>query len=80
MLVSLIFASDYDCLAHRRMISQSRFNLAQLDAEAANLNLIIDTPDELDLACRPIANQVARLVKTGIGLARKRIANKSFGV
>src|SRR5205807_4316579 len=55
-------------------------NLAHLDTETADLDLIVDTPDKFDLAGRAIANQVARLVETRAGLARKRIANKSLGI
>src|SRR5213594_4059212 len=80
MLVAFILASDDDRLAHGRMIGQRRFNLAQLNAETADLNLIVDAPNEFDLAGRAIANEVAGLVETRAGLARKRIAHEPLGI
>ncbi len=80
VLVAFIPASDDDYLAHGRMIRRRRFNLAQFDAETADLNLVVDAPNEFDLPGRAIANQVARLVKARVGLAQKIIANEPLGI
>ncbi len=46
----------------RRMAGQRRFDLAQLDAEAADLDLEVETAEVFELAVRPPADPVAGLV------------------
>jgi hypothetical protein len=43
-----VFARDRDGLSDRRMPGELRFDFARLDAEAANLDLVIDAVDELE--------------------------------
>src|SRR5947209_9563569 len=62
------------------MLRQGRFNLAQLNAKAAHLDLIVDTADELDLSGRAITNQISGFVKMRAGRSREWIADESLGV
>jgi hypothetical protein len=44
------------------VLGERGFDLAQLDAEAAQLDLRVGPPQELDLSVRAVARQVARPV------------------
>ncbi len=45
-----------------RRLAQGRLHLAQLDAEAADLHLVVEPAQELQLAVRPVAHEVAHPV------------------
>ena len=45
------------------MLVQCGFNLAQLDAEASQLNLVIQPSEKLDVPIRKVAHLIARLVE-----------------
>ena len=51
--------------------AERRLDLPQLDAEAAHLHLVVDAAQELQLARRPVARQVARAVEPAPRLAPK---------
>src|SRR5205085_788612 len=72
-------ARNHHGLRHGWMPRQRCFDLAQLDAESANLHLMIVASQELDVAVGEIAHQVAGLVHPGSRLAAEGIGNKSFG-
>src|SRR5260221_7872040 len=57
-----LVASDDDGLGDAGMAGKRRLDLAELDAEAADLDLMIGAADELQLAGLPPANEVARAV------------------
>ena len=50
--------------APRGVLPDGRFDLPGLDAEAADLHLLIDAPEELEVAGRPVAHQVAGPIQT----------------
>ncbi len=52
-------ACDHHRLAHRGMARQHALDLSQLDAETANLHLLIDSTQELHGAVRTAAGEVA---------------------
>ena len=52
------------------MGGQRRLDLAQLDAEAAELHLVVEPAQELDRAVRPAARQVAGAVEPRAGLPK----------
>ncbi len=56
-------------LGDARMGGERRLDLAELDAEAAQLDLAVDAPEELEVAVRPPAHQIAGAVETAPGLA-----------
>ena len=56
-----VLARQHHGLAHARVLGQPRLDLARLDAEAADLHLEVDAPQELQLAVRRASRaQVAR--------------------
>ncbi|MNP01969.1 hypothetical protein D3C76_938000 [compost metagenome] len=63
--------------AHRCMLQQPGFDLTQLDAETANLHLMVDTPEVLHQAIGALAHQVAGAVDTP-AVAGKGIGHKTF--
>ncbi|VDL47660.1 hypothetical protein BANRA_06020 [Pseudomonas aeruginosa] len=66
-------------IAYPGQTGERRFDLAQFDTEAANLHLVVDTPDVLDIAIRLEPRQVAGTVQplagaAGNGFGTKRVA------
>jgi hypothetical protein len=66
-------------LAHRRMAAQGRLDLAELDADAADLHLMVEAAQVLDRAVRTEAREIARLVEAPAGLLAQRIRNEALG-
>ncbi len=64
--------------AYGRERLQPRFDFAQLDAEAANLHLVVDTPGVFDGSCSAITRQVAGAVQA-TAIAGKRVRHEAFG-
>src|SRR5215472_17248825 len=60
-----IFADHSAGVSHSGMLAQRRLDLLQLDTKAANLYLRVRSTQAFDVAVRPIAGQVARLVEPG---------------
>src|SRR5207248_6435360 len=50
-------------LANVRLLPQDRFDLTELDAETADLHLIVDAADELDFSVLQMADEIARAVQ-----------------
>ncbi len=65
-------------VAHRRMAHQLRADLAQLDAEAAQLDLVVVAAEEFDAAVRQPARQVAGAIHAAAGHAG-RIGQEALG-
>ncbi|CAB5633874.1 Uncharacterised protein [Pseudomonas aeruginosa] len=55
---------QHDRLGHARLCEQAGLDFAQFDAEAANLDLVVDPTDVLDHPVATIAGQVAGPVQT----------------
>ncbi|SAL07645.1 hypothetical protein AWB81_08206 [Caballeronia arationis] len=53
---------DHHRFAHRRVAGDLSFDLTEFDAEAANLDLMIVTAEEFNIAVRAITCEVARAV------------------
>jgi len=58
-----VLPGQHDGLTDAGMLRQQRLDLAQLDAEAANLHLVVDAPQVFDVAVGQIARQVAGTVE-----------------
>ena len=71
--VARVFVHKDYCFANCRMFFERFFNLAQLDAESANLDLVVDAPQKINCAIRSITYQVSRSIKSRPRLVRKRI-------
>src|SRR5829696_7368053 len=61
------------------MTCQHGFNLAQLNAEAAQLDLIINATDEFDIAFGQKAHAVAGAVESRSGNATERVRHETLG-
>ena len=69
----------HHALPHTRVAVQSGFDLAQLHAEPANLDLVVRTPGKNDLASGIEAAQVARPVHSCTGFRTERIRQEPLG-
>ena len=58
-LARIILAQRHDGLLHLGEPAEHRFDLPQLDAKAADFDLIVASPEELDIAVRHIACEIA---------------------
>ena len=58
-----ILARQHHHLTDSGVLAQGRLDLAQLDAEAADLDLVIDAPEILDVAVRVPTRQIASAVE-----------------
>ncbi len=63
LLSERVLSHDHGRRANSRMVREDRLDLPQLDAVAAHLDLMVDAPQVLDLAGRPVARQVARAIQ-----------------
>ena len=61
------------------MRRQRRLDLAQLDAEAADLDLVVDAAEELDVAVRAASGQVAGAVEARARRAGERVGHEALG-
>ncbi len=62
--------------AHPGAGRERRFDLPQLDAETADLHLLVDPAQEIDLAARQGARQVPRRVEPRSGLRREGVGDE----
>jgi hypothetical protein len=74
-----VLAGHHDALLERRVTSQAALDLSQLDAKAADLDLMIDSTEVLELALFSPANQVARSVQPRTGRGLERIGDEFLG-
>ncbi len=69
---------DHAGFADCRVFQQARFDFTQLDPQAANLHLMVDTAGVLDHALVAVTRQVAGAVEAA-ALGGERIRHKAFG-
>ena len=63
LVAGLVLAHDTDALLYSGALQQHRLDLAELDAEAADLDLVIGAAQVLQVSARGEAGQVARSVQ-----------------
>ena len=73
-----VLARQHHGVANLLEPAQLRFDLAKLDAEAADLDLLIVAAQVLDSAVRPPAAQVPRLVQSRPRIGAKRRHHKTL--
>src|SRR4051794_29636194 len=61
------------------MAGESRFDLAELDAEAADLHLAVDPPQIVEIAVPPPASEVAAPVEPGPRPRGEGIGDETLG-
>src|SRR6185295_3006859 len=66
-----VVAERHGRLRDRRMAREDGLDLAELDPEAADLDLVIDPPEHLDPAGRHEAPEIARAIEPISGAARE---------
>ena len=67
-----------DDLPHLRVVAEHGFDLADLDPEAANLDLVIDAAEEVEESVGEISNEVSRLVEPGSRLLREGVGDEAL--
>ena len=73
-----LLAGQHDRLPHPRVRRQRRLDLPQLDAEAADLDLLVDAAEVLEVAVRQPAGEVARAVEPRAGPRGERIGHEAL--
>ena len=68
-----------ECVGDRLILKQHRFNLAQLDAITADLDLGVDASEVLDFIVKRDTAEIAGAIKPRIGFVGEGIANELFG-
>jgi hypothetical protein len=77
-LLPIAFSVQVDHrLEHFRMTLDHDFYFAEFDAMAAELDLMIGSSDELNLAVAPVSGEVARAVHPAAGNGIKGIGKES---
>ncbi len=69
----------HHALAHLRMRAQTRFDLAQLDAETTDLDLVIVASEKFDVAVGTPAPQITSAVHPCRRIGAKWIGEEAFG-
>ena len=68
-----------DGLAHGRVGQKGRLDLPRLDAEAADLHLLVHPPEVLQIAVLEPAGQIARPVQAGPWRVCERVGHEALG-
>jgi hypothetical protein len=74
-----VFAREDDRLADRLVLRERRLDLADLDAEAAQLHLLVGAAEELDLPVGEVAREVARAVEARAGHGAEGVRHERPG-
>src|ERR671915_644883 len=78
-LVLVVVAACQDgCVGDRVVAHQCGFDLARLDAEAADLDLVVDAAQELDVAVWQIAGSVAAAIEARPGGLREGVGYEAL--
>src|SRR5204863_8461768 len=73
-----IFSNDHDRLAHGLQSFECRFDFAKLDAEAAELHLMVCASQELDHPVLPISRKITGAVHPCVRRTGERILDESL--
>src|ERR1700722_16789997 len=72
-------AGGHDRLLHRLVGGDCRLDFAKLDAEAADLHLMVRATEVVELAVRPPPAEIAGPVKTDAPAAGEAVGNEALG-
>ena len=77
-----ILACEHDSGLDGGMLAEQGFNLAEFDAEAAELDLVVDAAEELDVAIGQEAHEVTGLVEAarGKGVGNKLLSGQVWAI
>ena len=79
LVAGRLFTRQHHGLAHRRVGPQHRLDLSQLDPEAADLHLVIDPAQILQLTCRGEPHQVPRAIQASPGNRSEGVRDEAGG-
>jgi hypothetical protein len=68
VIPGLVFADDDDGLENPRLLLEDGFDFAELDAEAAQLYLVIDAAHVVKVASEGLADDVAGAIEAAVGV------------
>src|ERR1019366_497130 len=74
-----VFIHQNDSLLNTRPYRQHRLDLTQLDAEPADLHLVVAASQELDVAIRQIAREIAAAIHPDVGVFNEWVGHEPFG-
>jgi len=77
-VVKLVLAHDHSCLRHSAMPCQHGLDLAELDAEATNFDLVIDTTKEVEDSVGAPSSEIAAAIHAATR-ETERVGNEAFG-
>src|SRR5215472_11311568 len=77
--IAALVAHDNDCLAHCRVCGERRFDLAQFNPKAPQLDLMIDPPKKFNVAIVLVTGQIAGAINTSSRSSTKWIGRKPRG-
>jgi len=63
LVVGIVFTDHYGILRNSFDFAETGLDLAEFDAKAADLHLVVETAEKLDIAVRPITCQIAGAIK-----------------
>src|SRR5215831_16987128 len=66
-----VFANHNNALPHHRMMAEHGFNFAGFNAETANFDLTVNTPEVLDVTAWEESSQIARPIDQAAGPIRE---------
>src|SRR5690348_7511161 len=69
----------HNCLPHTRVASQVTLDLAWLDPESANLDLLVVTPEKFNIAVQPPTCEIAGPIDSLTRPPVERVCQKSLG-
>src|SRR6185436_3114733 len=72
-----VLAGEHGGFAHGGMLGEAGLDLPELDAEAADLDLLVVAAEEVEVAVGPIAGEVAGLVEAVAG--DERVVEEALG-
>src|SRR5882724_2852472 len=78
LIAGAVLVDRYHCLGDGWMLEQCCFNLAQFNTESANLHLVIDAADELDISVCKIPGDVSGLIEARAWRFGERIGDESL--
>src|SRR5262245_62462444 len=79
LLAAGVAAGGDNDLLHRRVTPEHGFDFPELDAESADLDLMIDPTKELDVPVGAITRQISGAVKAPTGAFAEGIGNELLG-
>src|SRR5208282_1939480 len=71
-----VLLNQNDNVPHCRVLSERCLDFPKFDTETADLDLVVTTPEKLDVRVGQVARQVSGLVQAGPWLAAEVVWNK----